>query len=310
MGSMVDTEKQLQDLKKEIVEARNLVIKNDNILKNLHADLKGLVEKQKASERRAMWTSATAYLLFVALAALGAFKFASAEIREKSESALTEKAAREKAESALKENEKVLAEATAESVEAMKIFDALSGNDESKKSKAIAEIAAMKPKYLSELEQRALKDKSLSLRIAAAQNAFDNGRSAVNRRDYRTAKEELNQYLNLAAKPEDSAYFMLGQALHGLREWKDSAEALRIYLKGSPSSKSAEFATMLLGEALTYAGQAKEAIEVYRNGGNRFGMSAAAQAMRTRARRLEQDLKGEKPGAASKPEAAAEPAPQ
>jgi hypothetical protein len=52
----------------------------------------------------------------------------------------------------------------------------------------------MKPKYLSELEQRALKDKSLSLRLAAAQDAYEKGRAAVNRRDYRTAKEELNQY--------------------------------------------------------------------------------------------------------------------
>lgn len=306
-GSMVDTDKQLQELKKEIVEARNLVIKNDNILKTLHSDQKALLEKQKASERRAIWTSATAYLLFVALAALGAFKFAEAKNRDSSEAALFEKAAREKAEASLKENEKAIAEEKAESAEALRLFEALAGGDDGKRSKALTEIATMKPKYLSELEVRALKDKSLSLRLAAAQNAYESGRSAVNRRDFRGAKESLNEYLKLASNPEESAYFMLGQALHGLREYKDAVEPLRTYLKSSPPTKSAEFATLLLGESLTFAGQAKEAIEVYRNGGNRFGMSASAQAMRSRARRIELELKGIKPEPESKPDAVASP---
>jgi hypothetical protein len=101
---------------------------------------------------------------------------------------------------------------------------------------------------------------------------------------------------------------MLGQALHGLREWKDAIDPLRTYLKSSPSTKPAELATLLLGETLTLAGQAREAIDVYRTGGNRFGMSQAAQAMRSRARRLEQDLKGTKQTeTAAKPETGATP---
>jgi TolA-binding protein len=285
---MVDIDKQLQELKKEVVEARNLVIRNDNILKNLHADLKVVLDKQKGFERRSLWTSASAYLIFAALAGVGAFKYAASEIREKTAAAVQEKSARDKADASLKEKDALLAETHTESVRALELFDALAGPDDAKRSKALSEIATMTPKNLTELEKRALKDKSLSLRIAAAQAALENGRSAMNRRDYRSAKEELTQYLKLAAKPDESAHFMLGEAMHGLREYKDAVEPLRAYLKSAPSSKSAEYATLLLGESLAESGEAKSAIEVYRAGGNRYGSSQLAVAMRARARHLDQ----------------------
>jgi TolA-binding protein len=68
-------------------------------------------------------------------------------------------------------------------------------------------------------------------------------------------------------------------------------EPLQLFLKNVPGSKQGDFATMLLGEALSESGDLKQAIDVYRNGANRYGASQSAQVMRNRAHRLEHMLK-------------------
>src|SRR5436305_1342695 len=69
------------DLRKEVVEARNLIIKNDNLLKNLHAELKQMGRKQEMFEGRHWMTSIVAYVIFTVLLGLGAYSLARAEIR-------------------------------------------------------------------------------------------------------------------------------------------------------------------------------------------------------------------------------------
>ena len=74
-------ERDFSDLRREVIESRNLVIKTDNLLKNLHAELKQMGRKQEQFEKRHMATSVAAYILFAAIATLGAFTFARSEIR-------------------------------------------------------------------------------------------------------------------------------------------------------------------------------------------------------------------------------------
>src|SRR4051794_14203938 len=71
----------LGELRKEVVEARNLVIKTDNLLKNLHAELKQMGRKQEMFESRHWMTSIVAYVIFTVLIGLGAFSLSRAEIR-------------------------------------------------------------------------------------------------------------------------------------------------------------------------------------------------------------------------------------
>ena len=63
-------ERDLSDLRREVIESRNLVIKTDNLLKNLHAELKHMGRKQEQFEKRHMATSVAAYILFAAIATL------------------------------------------------------------------------------------------------------------------------------------------------------------------------------------------------------------------------------------------------
>ena len=42
-----ETDKGLDDIRREVIESRNLVIKTDNLLKNLHAELKVVGKRQE-----------------------------------------------------------------------------------------------------------------------------------------------------------------------------------------------------------------------------------------------------------------------
>jgi len=61
----------IREVKKEIVEIRSLVIRTNNLTSALGADLKTVAKKQKTYERRMLWNSAVAYVLFVVLIFVG-----------------------------------------------------------------------------------------------------------------------------------------------------------------------------------------------------------------------------------------------
>lgn len=58
-------DQELRELKREIIESRGLVIKTNNLTNALSADLKSMAKRQQSGERRLVWTSATAYVVFV-----------------------------------------------------------------------------------------------------------------------------------------------------------------------------------------------------------------------------------------------------
>src|SRR6187402_3849388 len=60
-------EYELEQVKREIVESRALTIKTNNLVNALAADLKSISKRQQGSERRVLVTSATGYVVTIAL---------------------------------------------------------------------------------------------------------------------------------------------------------------------------------------------------------------------------------------------------
>ncbi len=54
-----------QEIKKEIIESHNLTIKTDNLVKNLSAELRQIQKKQERYERKYIFNSVVAYVIFV-----------------------------------------------------------------------------------------------------------------------------------------------------------------------------------------------------------------------------------------------------
>ncbi len=56
---------EIGEIRKEIIESHNLIIKTDNLIKNLSSDLKQIHKKQERYERKYIFNSVTAYIIFV-----------------------------------------------------------------------------------------------------------------------------------------------------------------------------------------------------------------------------------------------------
>jgi len=56
-------EYELEEIKREIVEGRSLSIKTNNLVNALAADLKSIAKRQQGSDRRAVFSTATAYVI-------------------------------------------------------------------------------------------------------------------------------------------------------------------------------------------------------------------------------------------------------
>lgn len=62
---MEDFDDELREIKREIIESRGLIIKTNNLTNALAADIKSIAKRQQGYERRMIWNSATAYIVFV-----------------------------------------------------------------------------------------------------------------------------------------------------------------------------------------------------------------------------------------------------
>ncbi|MFO0637820.1 MAG: tetratricopeptide repeat protein [Polyangiaceae bacterium] len=60
-----ETDEELREIKREIIESRGLVIKTNNLTNALSADIKSIAKRQQSYERKLSWNSATAYVVFV-----------------------------------------------------------------------------------------------------------------------------------------------------------------------------------------------------------------------------------------------------
>ena len=63
-------EYELEEIKREIVESRSLSIKSNNLVNALAADIKSIAKRQQGQERRAVFNSATAYVVTIAIVLL------------------------------------------------------------------------------------------------------------------------------------------------------------------------------------------------------------------------------------------------
>ena len=64
---MHEVDDELQEIKREIIESRGLVIKTNNLTNALSADLKLIAKRQQTYERRLIWNSAAALVILVAV---------------------------------------------------------------------------------------------------------------------------------------------------------------------------------------------------------------------------------------------------
>jgi tetratricopeptide (TPR) repeat protein len=261
-----DYGKAFEEIKREVVESRNLVIKTDSLLKNLHAELK-LLGKQQGDFRRKIWvSSATAYVLFALLCGLGAVSISG--LRTSSSNAELKKAEKVASEAHLhmqemKEERQLKETALRQAADAFRMMSALQEDERLKGIEALSKLEADK---LPVLVKEMLSDKAEQLEKEIGALAFERGKQAMRRQEFAAAIPALTQFIGL--KPPESemleASLLLGNALVQTRSNAAAVEHLQRYVSASKRGRSREFAQLLLVQALDATGARDEATKVAR----------------------------------------------
>ena len=279
---------ELSLLRKEIIEARNLVIKNDNLLKNLHAELKQMGRKHDEQEKRHWMTSVTAYIAFALLAASGAFMYARAEVRLAREtSQQNETLARQ----LTQEKDRVQAAEKSKhdaSAKAAQVFESLGSEKEGPGlNTAITQAMHLDRSLISPLEAKAIDARIASMKVRIAEAALERGSRAFRQQDWHLASSELGRYTELEPKVQDPlVWFHLGNARSQTKEWAGAILPLENYIKAVPSTKTSQYAGFLLGTSYEETGNFTKAREAYERAASLYPGSEFAPMLRTRLRHL------------------------
>jgi len=276
--------KELGEIRREVIEARNLVIKNDNLLKNLHAELKAVNARQEEFQKRQWRSSAMAYALFTVLAIGGAVLYATARTstagaeRERLEKTVAELSAR--AEKSLLET-RAQEQAQRAAADVYKLMTVPTGDE---RLKGVDALLKLDTSRLSMLERAALDDRAQLLRREVGQSAFERGRGAVRRNDMAAAVSELNRFLAMNPDPSDAveASYLLGTALNGLKKHDQAIPYLARFVAEDKKAKTREYAMLLLTQSYEVAGQLDKAAETAREALSEYPAGEFNLALRNR----------------------------
>jgi tetratricopeptide (TPR) repeat protein len=281
-------DRDLDSLRREIIESRNLVIKTDNLLKNLHAELKQMGRKQELFEKRHMATSVAAYVLFAAIATLGAFTFARSEIRGAREEAVANEGKVKQLTQEVEGLRRADGSRRDASEKAARAYELLGSEKEGPgQTLAMDQALHLERQLLSRLEAKALDDRAAGLKTKMAQAALERGNGAFRRNDWPATAQELTRYLELEPRNEEPmVWFRLGNALTQAKEHQRAIPPLETFLKNTGSTKTAQYAGYLLGTDYEESGNAEKARQTYERALALYPSSEFSSMIRGRLKRL------------------------
>ena len=243
--------KLLEEIRREIIEARNLTIKADNAIRGIHAELKVLGARQEEFRRKSKFTSAVAYVLFAVLAFAGVSTFARTALsktnadRERAEQSAV--AAKVTADDLKRQQE----ERDQEEAQAVALYRKLYANGPERRE-ALAELTPERLAKLSPLSKLLLSEKREAVQKEVRQLGLTQGRQALWKQNWQEARE--NAELGLAAEPTgDEAIELqsiLGTALFHSQQRERAIEPLKRVVEAKKPNRTYDAAAWMLVQAL------------------------------------------------------------
>lgn len=236
---MRDIGDELREVKKEILESRNLMIKADNLIRNLHVEVKEIAKKQASSHKKQILNSVFVYLLFVALISVAAYFLVNIRVTKltKENTKLTKDANRLKSRvTELETRAKVREQASSSG---LAIFRKLR---HAAAEVPIAEYRSV-AKDLTELERFVLAELVVQRRLELGKNFFELGLTEAKKRKVnhekaeRLFKKALRYLKGSKSKIIAELYFYLGYSLHKLKKYEESTNFLVWMIRRSTDKK-------------------------------------------------------------------------
>lgn len=261
-----DLQKALDEIRREVIESRNMTIKTDNALKTLHAELKNVSNQQEMFQRRTWFSTGAAYLVFSALCVAGVIALSGA----KAAAATTEK---ERLEKQVGDLEKTVADVKAESAaqlaaeqSAMQVYKMMTTLPGEERLKGIDALAKLDQSKLSAFTRLALADRAASLRREVGAGILEKGKAAFRRQDWGEAASHLTRFLAMDPPEEDAleASFFLGNSLFQARKFDEAIKPLARFVEGDKRARTRDFAMVLLSQSYDMTGNREQGYAVAR----------------------------------------------
>ncbi len=221
---MLETDDEIREIKKEIVESRSLIIKTNNLTTSLAADIKSIAKRQATSERRSFWNSAVAYILFAALSFVALKLLSDTRIREieseKNELVRKVEGMRREFTQLSKHTERrVRAEQ-----QAKEFYELIQAN---KKREVVKQYASLSKEPLSITESKLFQEAVARFRRDLSLETFQNAMSLTRNGRYAEASETYKRALDLSDQGAEVAMirYELARTLYKLDRY-DEAIAL------------------------------------------------------------------------------------
>ena len=265
-------DEELRELKREIIETRGLIIKTNNLTNALSADLKSIAKRQHGYERRLIWNSATAYVVFVVVVFI-ALKLAW-DARVDAVRAETEQTRQsvERLSRELKEAQKRDEERSKAEVRAATFYDLIR---QGKKTELVEQFDALGKERLTKTELSVFTDAVERARgelsFAAYHQGLDHAR--VGRwHEAATSLEEALRYKDDASH-SPSARYSVADAYRHLNRQRDAIPILIQLSEASADREIMDDATFLLAQCLIDIQAWNDAKNTLRSFGRRFSDS-------------------------------------
>ncbi len=237
----------LEEIKREIVESRALTIKTNNLVNALAADLKSIAKRQQGYERRMVWSSATAYVVTVAVlfvtlklawdARLDAVRAETKDTRERltqMDKELKTSLSREEA-------------AARSSRQAAEYYDLIINNKRRELVDGYDEVAKLQ---LTRTERSVFEHAVDRARNELSLIAYQNGLDHIRTQRWHEATQALQESLRFKsdAAHGPQARYQLSRALKALGRQREAIPMLMQLSEASADKEVMDEATLLLAE--------------------------------------------------------------
>ena len=191
----MDSASDLKEIKKEIIEARGLVIKSNNLTNSLSAEVRSIAKRQAGYERNLSWNSIAAYIIFVVLVFVGVFLIYNQRLSGLTQSIAKEKERADKAEKELAEMKKKNQRTGSKKTEPEDLTALYQLIKEGDRQAAIDAFDALDPSAMTSLEAKLLKDAIDGFRSDLSMQHYAKALDLMNSEKYAEAVEEFRTSL-------------------------------------------------------------------------------------------------------------------
>ena len=278
---MIDEfDEELRELKREIIETRGLIIKTNNLTNALSADLKSIAKRQQGYERRLVWNSATAYVVFV-LVVFVALKLAwdarVDAVRAETEQTrqAVDRLSRELKEAQKRDEERAKAEARAAS-----FYELIR---QGKRAEVVEQFEALNKEPLTKTELAVFADAVERARGELSIMAYHQGLDHARVGRWHEAAQSLEEALRYKDDASHSplARYNLADAYRHLARQRDAIPILIQLSEASPDKEVMDDATFLLAQCLIDIQAWNDAKNTLRSFTRRFSDSPYFNEVRT-----------------------------